>query len=272
MSANYPLVRRAIVITTANRGIQFLEGAGPATTRLVAVGTYYVLDDGSAEDLCVAVKTALEVGASANEYAVAFIPNPRTTPIAATDANCIGNIARTSGSDSFQLLGASVLTTFPLHVLGLAAVDTALLSTPIVATLSSSAWWISNDVLLVDEPVEDGDVYGEDPTRGGVILPGAHSAAWTRHTWSVQYVRYDRTWIAAIPADPDRTWQAFWRRIREGVVLRIYRYDVDTSDITRIGDEWVADIITRRAVGVLRQSTGSPLYSWDMVFQAWVTP
>jgi hypothetical protein len=272
MSAYYPVIRRAVVITSANNRIRFREG-GSTTTYLVAVGTYYSLDDGSAEDLQLAVKTALE--ASTNTYAVAMVPNPRTTPTSTTDANCVGSISRTSGADNFQLLGASALTTFPLHALGIAAADTVLGSAAIECTLSASAWWVGNDVLAVDEPVEDGDVYGEDPTRGGVILPGAHSDGWVRHRWSVQYQRRDRTWVEAIAADPDRTWQAFWRRIRTGVVLRVERYDVDTSEITPVGGagaEWVADIVTRRAITASRQSPGSPLYSWDMVFQAWIAP
>ena len=272
MSAYYPIMRRAVVITTANQGIRLLEGAGPATTRLVAVGTYYVLSDGSAADLCAAVKTALEVGASVNTYTVTAAPNPFSTPVAATDANCIGSITRTAGADAFRLLGANVLTTFPLHALGLAATDTALLATPIASTLSSSGWWVSNDVLAVDEPVEDGDVFGEDPTRGGVILPGAHSAGWVRHRWAVQYVRRDRTWVEAIAADPDRTWQAFWRRIREGTVMRLSRRNVDTGLEEALGVEWVADVVTRRAITAVRLSPGSPIYSWDLVFNQWVTP
>lgn len=270
MSASYPLIRRAVVITSANNGIRFREGA-TTSTKTVAAGTYYV-GVGGASDLLTAVKTALEVGASANTYTVSLTPNPRTPPIVATAANATGGITRATGSDDFQLLGADALTTFPLHVLGLPATNTTLGSTPIASSLSSSAWWVSNDVLAVDEPVEDGDVYGEDPTRGGVILPGAHSDGWVRHRWAVQYVRRDRTWIEEIPADPDRTWQAFWRRIRTGTVCRIERIDVDTLTATAIGSEWVADVITRRAIGAVRRSAGTPLYSWDMVFNAWVDP
>ena len=270
MTAYYPLIRRAVVIDSTNADIRYREGA-TTSTKTVASGTYYV-GIGGASDLLTAVKTALEVGASANTYTVTCTPNPVTTPIGTTDANCTGAITRASGADDFQLLGANVLTTFPLHALGLAAADTVLGSSAIASTLSSSAWWVGNDVLAVDEPVEDGDVYGEDPTRGGVILPGAHSDGWVRHRWAVQYVRRDRTWIEEIPADPDRTWQAFWRRIRTGVVCRIERIDVGTLTATAIGSEWVADVVTRRAIGAVRRSPGTPLYSWDMVFNAWVDP
>jgi hypothetical protein len=273
MTAYWPLIRRAIVITTANRGIRFREGASTQTAN-VAPGTYFGLDDGSASCIFEAVRVALEAAptGSANTYAIPLIANPRTTPIAATDANAIGGVVLETGTDAFQILGADPLTTFPLSILGLPQANTALDVDNKVSTLSSSAWWVGNDFLSFDEPVEDGDIFGEDPTRGGVLLPGAHSTQWVRHRWSVQFQRRDRTLIEGIPSDPDRAWQTFWRRLRTGVVCRLARISADNSSITALSGEWIADAPTRRAMGVTRRSAATPLYSWDMGWHQWVTP
>lgn len=261
---SYPLLRRAVTITTANQAIRVNEG-GTAYTALVAPGVYWVRDAG-ANSLNLAVKTAIEAITPTNTYSVTTVPsiNPATS-------NATTTITRLTGAATFGILAASFLTTFPMHALGF-AVDTAVDASPKVSTKSASGLWVSNDMLTFDEPDETGEVYGDLPTRGGVILPGSQSDEWQMYRWAVAYVARNRTWTEANTSDPNATWQAFWRHVRAGAVLELARLNATTFVETALAGQWVADKPTRANVGPVRRSAGSPIYSWPMVFQKWVTP
>jgi len=286
LAGHYPVIRRAITITTANRAIRFREGATTATA-LVATGTYYLRETGS-DSILEAVVTALEAETvSANTYTLAMLPNPLVTPIASTDANIIGGLARATGTDTFQILGADVLTTFPLDAIGFDAVNTALDAADKPATLSASGWWVGNDLLAVDEDSQTGEVFGDDPSRGGLVVAGAHSDVWQMRRWGVQYQRADRTWREYTPTDRARSWSDFWGRwVRSGTVLELQRiangtsieyeeWDTVTASFTTspttIG-KWVADKATRTNAGPIRRAAGVNLYSWPLVFQQWLAP
>jgi hypothetical protein len=277
LAGHYPVIRRAITITTANQGIRFREGATTATA-LVAAGVYYLRSD----SLMAAIVTALQAAtASANTYT--WTVTPTTDPAA---INAVSTLTRASGADSFQLLGADALTTFPMDAIGFAEVNTALDGSAKVGTVSASGWWVGNDLLAVDEADVMGDVYGDDPSRGGLVVAGAHSDEWLMRRWGVQYVHRARTWREHNPTDHAATWEDFWGRwVRSGTVLELVRspngagsleeWDTVTSAFTSspttIG-KWVADKATRLRAGPIRRSAGSPIYAWPLVFQQWVSP
>ena len=259
----YPLIRRAITITSSNNAIQFREGATTATAT-VAAGVYFLRSTGG---LLAAVITALQAAtASANTYTATL-----TTSVVASQPTGVVTITR-AGADAFQILGASVSTTFPLHAIGFASVDTALDAAAKASTLSPSALWVSNDMLTVDEPDITGEVFGETPSRGGSLSAGSQSDAWDRYRWAVSYVARRRVWQEASTTDPNATWEAFWRRIRSAPVLELARIDPTTFAVTDVPNQWVADLATRTSVGPVRLSAGSPIYSWPMTFEKWVTP
>jgi hypothetical protein len=262
----YPLLRRAITITSTNNAIRFREGAVTATA-VVASGVYWLRDTGTGS-LLLAVKAALEAAtASTNTYTVTSTRS--VNPAVPTGTV---SIARATGADTFQLLGANVLTTFPLHAIGFPLVDTALDAGAKTSTLSPSGIWLSNDMLTVDEPDFTGEVFGEDPSRGGAIIAGAMSEAWDRYRWAVAYVARRRVWQEANASDANATWESFWRRIRSGPVLELARLDPITFAMTDLAGQWVADLATRERVGPVRFGPGTPIYSWRLEFQRWVTP
>ena len=259
----YPLIRRAITITSANNGIRFREGATTATAS-VAPGVYFL----RSASLLAAIAAALQAAtASSNTYTVTYTPN--VSPASPTGSVAI---ARATGSDTFQVLGASGSTTFPLHTIGFASVDTGLDAATKVSTLSPSGVWVSNDMLTTDEPDITGEVFGETPSRGGSLSAGAQSDAWDRYRWAVQYVARRRVWQEANAVDPNATWEAFWRRIRSAPVLELARIDPTTFAVTDVPNQWVADLATRTGVGPVRLNAGTPIYSWPMTFEKWVTP
>lgn len=262
----YPLLRRAITITSANNVIRWREG-GTTGSAVVAPGVYFLR--GGAGGLLDAVKAALEgmTGGGANTYSVTL-----TVSVLAAQPTGVVTITRLTGTDGFTIGGADPLTTFPLHVLGFAAVTPSVTSSPKSSTLSPSGIWVSNDMLTTDEPDVTGEVFGEEPARGGFISAGSQSEPWDIYRWAVAYVARNRVWQEANPTDPDATWEAFWRRIRSAPVLELARIDPTTFAVTDIANQWVADVATRSNVGPVRLSAGSPIYSWPMTFRRWVTP
>ena len=269
----YPLLRRAITITSANNVIRWREGASTqnATIALGPGGTpkVYWLRASGTDSLLDAVRVAIEAAptGSGNTYSVTL-----TVSVVAGQPTGAVTITRTSGADGFTIGGADVLTTFPLHVLGFDLVTPTTTSTPKVSTLSPSGLWVSNDMLTVDEPDITGEVFGETPSRGGSLSAGSQSDAWDRYRWAVSYVARRRVWQEASTTDPNATWEAFWRRIRSAPVLELARIDPTTFAVTDLPNQWVADLATRTSVGPVRLSAGSPIYSWPMTFERWVTP
>lgn len=260
----YPLLRRAITITSANNVIRFREGATTAAAT-VAPGVYFMRD----ASLLDAVRVALE-GAptgSINTYTVTH-----TVSVNPAQATGVVTIARTSGADAYRIDGVDVATTFPLHAIGFENVTGSTTTANKVSTLSPSGIWVSNDMLTVDEPDITGEVFGETPSRGGSLSAGAQSDAWDRYRWAVAYVARKRVWQEANVADPNATWEAFWRRIRSAPVLELARIDPTTFAVTDLPNQWVADLATRQNVGPVRLGPGTPIYSWPMTFERWVTP
>jgi hypothetical protein len=278
LAGHYPLIRRPITITTANQNIRFQEG-GTVATAVVATGIYWLR-----ADLLLAIVTALQSAtASINTYTLTV--TPVTT---APGINCLATLTRATGADTFAILGSSGLTTFPLDAIGFAKVDTSLNASPKIGTVSASGWWVGNDMLAVDEADIMGDVYGDDPSRGGLVVAGAHSDPWLMRRWGVQYVHRTRTWKEYNTTDPRSTWEDFWSRwVRSGAVLELARIPngvgsleewdkvasafSSTTNPADIG-KWVGDKGTRIKVGPIRRSAGSPIYAWPLVMQQWVSP
>lgn len=261
----YPLLRRAITITSSSNIIRWREGASTQDATITP-GVYFLRGTGG---LLAAIKSALELSptGSLNTYNVTL-----TTSVVAAQPTGVVTITRATGADTFQILGASGSTTFPLHAIGFASVDTALDALPKASTLSPSGIWVSNDMLTTDEPDFTGEVFGETPSRGGSLSAGAQSDTWDRYRWAVAYVARRRTWQEANTADPNATWESFWRRIRSAPVLELARIDPTTFVVTDLPNQWVADVATRQNVGPTRLAPGTPIYSWPMMFERWVTP
>ena len=262
----YPLLRRAITVVSGANVIRFREGATTASA-VVPVGTYWLRASGTGS-LLLAIKAALEAAsASLNTYDVTL--SLSVSPTAPTGAV---TITRTSGADAFRVDGADGLTTFPLHVIGFENVTGSTTTAPKVSTKSPSGLWLSNDMLAVDEPDFRGEVFGEDPSRGGVVVAGAQSETWDEYAWEPAHVARARVWQEANPADPNATWEAFWRRVRSAPALELARLDPTTFAVTDMPGLWVLDRASRERVGPVRRSAALPQYRWPIRFQRWVTP
>jgi hypothetical protein len=263
----YPLLRRAITITENKNDVIRFREAGLTVDAKVAPGVYFL--KAGAGGLLDAVRAAFEAAQPtiANTYSVTL-----TVSVNALQPTGVVTVTRLLGTDGFTIGGADPLTTFPLHVLGFDLITTSTASAPRSSTLSPSGIWVSNDMLTTDEPDFTGEVFGETPSRGGSLSAGAQSDTWDRYRWAVAYVARRRVWQEANPTDPNATWEAFWRRIRSAPVLELARIDPTTFAVTDLPNQWVADLATRQSVGPVRLGPGTPIYSWPMTFEKWVTP
>jgi hypothetical protein len=126
-------------------------------------------------------------------------------------------------------------------------------------------------MLTTDEPDFSGEVFGETPSRGGAVFAGAQSEVWSRYRWALSYVARRRVFRESNTDDPNATWEAFWGRVRTGAVIELARLDPVTFAMVDIAGQWVADLATRERLGVERRSAGSPIYSWPIEFQRWIS-
>lgn len=274
----YPFISRPIEITAANRVIRITEGASTANVN-VAAGTYWIRGDGSADCLLTRLKTALEAAtASTNTYTVSLLFEPLNL-----DTPVVVRIARATGSDTFRLDFDNVAVTFPVEAIGFRRVATALDANDKDGDRPTTGLWMADDMLVVDDPSEDGDVFGDLPASSGAVLFGSHSEPWEMWRWQHARIRRSRTW-GIYATYPDVSWQYFHRHVRSGAVCELRTAGISSTAVVPYasasveqtggaGAQWVADEQTRANVGPLnRDAPGNPFYSWATTWRRWVAP
>lgn len=170
----YPVFLGAVVITSANNRIRWVEGATTGNADITP-GTYYCRGDGAADDLLVAIRTAIMAAtASVNNYALT--PFRR---IGTTEHSSI-QFQRTGGADNFQLLKDGS-ETFDYTLIGFSA-STALNGSAKVSDIAPAAMWGSNDGWLELDDFST-KVAPLDKTASGRVTGVERSAR--SHTWRI---------------------------------------------------------------------------------------
>ena len=142
---SYPVLLGAVVLITGNNRIRWREVA-TTNNATIAAGTYFLRGDGAADDLCLAIKTAIEsAGASANTYSV--VAARSLTP---TAAHTTVTITRLTGADSFGIV-VDGTETFDCDLIGFIA-SSAVDATAKTGTRSAAASWASNDAYRTLKP------------------------------------------------------------------------------------------------------------------------
>jgi hypothetical protein len=264
----YPIIRRPIIITTANRGIRVIEGATQAT-RNIAEGTYWLRGDGSPNCLLTRIQTALNTG-SPNTYTV----NLSLYSVTPGDVTAAIVITRTVGTATFGLLWANALTTFDESLIGFPNTDTANDAAAKASTLSPSALWVGDGTLALDQPSPLRRVFGGEPSNGGRIYAGALSVELKRRVWRIDKATRTRVLEEAVPSDPNASYERMWRRISGGELVELGTLDAISFAATPIAGQWIAGEETRQAAAFdsWRESSAIPLYSWEMRWHQQVTP
>lgn len=143
---SYPILLGAVVVVAGvNDRIRWREVATTNNATLAA-GTYFLRGDGTASDLCLAIKTAIEAaGASANTYSV--VAARSLTP---TASHTLVTITRLTGGDNFGIV-VDGTQTFDCLLIGFIA-SSAVDATAKVGTRAAAASWASNDAYRTLKP------------------------------------------------------------------------------------------------------------------------
>lgn len=236
-----PVLLTAIVVDADNRVVRISEAGTPRTATL-ALGTYYLRGDGSADDLCRALKLAMEAatGGGANTYnvAVSFTGAPASPTATVT-------VSIATGTDAFALLWADAATTADPSWWGFAA-STASNTAAKVSTSSPSSCWVGNCAPEETKPKRSAEAYVFVAANGRVAagLTGGPFTEWRFDVAFVDGRRFDEAFIAT---DPNRALSSWWQRSIRGSSFEYHLADyaspssevtVALSSSTRVGTAW----------------------------------
>lgn len=276
MTVYYPVLLGGIVIDDDNKVIRMTENAttanltmiDPATGIAIPAGTsrtFFLLGDGSNDDLCRALKLTFESNANAvnpNTYTV--------TPTFSIDASTVAGAVAVSqvGGSTFALLFGNAATTFDESLIGFSG-DTALSTATKTSTLSPGAIWVSPEVHRSLEPDEsyDASIVRAEGGQASVTRTGGpfkDKKLEIRMVDSRRALRDDNT------ADPDATFAKFLERHGDGPRLRILlmpissAFALDRASSVESGAGFYFDEETLTRFAPSRQNPGIALYDWDI--------
>ena len=262
----YPVILPVIVIDSTNKAIRMTENATTSTINLVE-GSYFLRGDGSADDLLLALKTALD------SHPNVTTPNTYTVTIARSinSAAVSGavTVTRATGSSSWGVLWADALTTFDQALLGFVANDTVNAS-PKVSTVSPSGQWVSNEIIKRRDPRTEVDVK-QVRTRSGAVGGGRRGGPYSVRLVQFEYVNEKRTDAMLNTTDPTAAFSSVFALLS---TLRRFELHFATlatspalaalSSTTRQGTAWHLDEASAEEFEPRKLSAGTPLYSWGL--------
>lgn len=228
-NAAFPCLLGVVVIDSTNNSIKMTENATTANVT-IASGSYFLRGDGASDDLCKAIKTALDSNAnitSPNTYTVAI-----TRDMSPSNPTATVTISATGGS-SFKLFWSdTVNTTFDPALIGVARTDTALDTSAKSGLLSPSCLWTGNDIYRSLEPIP---YYRRGLSRAisGKIRAVKRSGEIRDRLWVQEYIEERRMNQEAITADTTRALNLFVSRHADG--KRFEFHDGAISSGTTLG-------------------------------------
>lgn len=131
----------AIEITTANQRLILDEG-GVSFNADVTPGIYYLKGDNASNDICQAIKDALDA-AGANTYSVkTAISSVETWSRSDSAVTCSVQVSRAAGAATFRVRWPNASTTFPIAAVGFAVEKGAADANAETSTLSPTHAWV----------------------------------------------------------------------------------------------------------------------------------
>lgn len=267
---SYPVLCGAVVLTSTNNVIRFSEGAFPIGDATITPGTYYLRGDGTASDLCLAVKNAFEAlnAGSANVYSVTVARS-----IDPAVAHTLVTITRTSGTDAFGAIWTSGNTTFDQELLGFTVSDT-ISANPKTSTQAAAACWGSNDVAREIEPVSERIVAVPRAASGRVqgVTRSARMQSWRL---GLSFVDERRMLVENALSGTQDTLEGFMERFGAGASMELHEQPTLLSATTLAGltGSTLVDVVhfsedSLSRFEPTRIGPGVPLYSIDLRLHA----
>lgn len=267
----YLFLGEVTLVAPATDGrLRIAEGAGDDGDADIAAGTYFLRGDGTSDDLCKALKDALEAAiGTANTYSVTpvFTVAP-SVPIATV------SIARATGSATFILRWANAGSTLDQAAFGFADADTANDAATKVSTLTPSSIWAGNEPPSHDDPLPEA-LGAQVRTRGGQVRTFDLGGPFLVRALELELITAERTLQEAIPADLARSYEKWWSRHRDGRRFEVHRLTVSGTTLqaptssTRLGT-FVLDEASCAAPRPRRTSPGMPRYGWPLGLRGYV--
>jgi hypothetical protein len=200
---SFPVFAGAITISTAlnNRVIRWRENVTTANAT-IAEGTYFLRGDGTASDLCLAIKTAIEAATgSTNTYNVTV-----SRSISNSAAHTTITITRATGADTFQLLKDGSQT-FDYDLIGFTA-STAQNSTAKTSDVSCLANWSGNDIYSKIFPFST-KIQPQKKAPSGRRSSVARSARMQGWSIGMNFIHENRLFIAKRLSGTGQTLESF---------------------------------------------------------------
>jgi hypothetical protein len=257
----YPCLLAEVVIDATNNAIAIDDGGftGAAT---VAAGSYFLRGDGEADDLALAIQTAMNAY-DANTYAVAVAPR-------AEGALATVTITRTAGAADFAIAGADGGNTFDLALIGLPASTSSPTAGVITSTLSPSGLWVGNEPAARSDPTFEG-ISRQVRMTAGQVRTFDRGGPYALRELEMQFADAERTLIEATPTDEARAFESFWRLVRDGRAVELHELEVASSPVLEATDAddtlvgtFVFDEATCAAFRPRRFEPGVALYGWTL--------
>jgi len=257
MAATYPAYLLGIKIRTGiNDTIVFNEGAGNLTAT-IAAGTYYLKNDSAADDLALAITTAMT--AAGGTYS--------SVQLNYQDPGSQSQFFVTISAGTFRFILAS--STFPLQTyLGMTSANETLASSQGGAD-GIAINWISNQPLAGKETSRASDI-AQHITAQGQIHTYVGQDGLVMRTLEHELVNATKT-----KGDDHRAFENWWLLARQGFQFQ-YHEKTQTSgllgllDSSSLVDTLVLGEDACRSFAPARLSRGLALYSWAISCRRYV--
>lgn len=272
MAVKYLVLYGAVeIVAGENDQFRVTENATTATAT-IAPGTYYLLNDGSADDLCKAFLDALEAAtASVNTYTISL-----AISIDPADLSASIRISRASGADTFALLWADALTTFDEALFGFTNANTANSAAAKQGTKSPTCVWVPNDVpgdieldagaQAAEVEIADGDydIERTSDERQSILI-------------TFEDIDGDRVKRHLNTTDPAASLQEFLRLHGDGRELMVLEHEISSGlfleapsladEVLEDGDLWRFSAETIQAFRPFRRNRGLELFDFVLLLR-----
>lgn len=263
----------AVEIDTTNQRIRLTEAAATANAD-IAVGTYYLRGDGSASDLCLAIKNALD-GAfvGGNTYTVGIVTSAGVISWDTNPANKSATVViDVVGAINFKVAWNDAAATFPKGLVGFSAEKGAANLVKEVSTLTPSSVWVCNEYHKDSKPATAWNTRSETLANGDTSVTRRSDKA-QRRKIAFQWVDGRRTWLSINTADPTAALESFIDTNNDGRPIEFHEQSLLSSaattlsalsSATRVGTAWRLSEGAGDALDADRAQLGLDLWDLDL--------
>ena len=213
----YPVYCGRVRIEAGRNDDIFFNEGGPTLTATIPAGDYFLTGTGAANDLALAVKTALDAApGAAQTYTV--------TVLISADSNQRTASVVISAAGAFALqFGAVYPASTRLDSLELGFPQSGTPSATVqTSTLSPRSTWLADQPIVNIEPDPDMIPAVELVTAGNRVEVFQGGTLRQMRTDQLRRVGSDRVWRLFSTADEQRTFQNWWGVVRDAREIELY--------------------------------------------------